>query len=177
MQSRPGAASASAAPPRVGPDPSIVTDPGVLRFYRHWLELRRGRRFPSRRDVDPTAIPDMLPNVLLLDVHYDPLDFEYRLVGDEIVSRLGPHKGRRVHEACLINVSSSAYRNYCAVVETGAPQFLEGAAAVACLDGRQVVVSRVHCPLSSDGETIDKIFSYVAFLPWPGAAQGTASGR
>ena len=154
--------------PRVGFDPSVSSDPGVHEFYRYWLDLRGDRRFPSRRDVDPTAIPHLLPNVLLLDIHRDPLDFEYRLIGDEIVTRLGAQKGRRVRQACLMNVSSSAYRNYCAVVEAGAPQFLEGLATTACPDGRRVVLSRVHCPLSSDGETIDKIISYVAFLPWPG---------
>jgi hypothetical protein len=157
----------SSPAPRVGVDPSIASDPGVQEFYRYWLGLRRGRRFPSRRDIDPAAIPRLLPKVLLLDVHRDPLDFEYRLIGDEVASRLGPQKGKRVREACLINVSSSAYRNYCTVVETGEPQFLEGLAALAYLGGRRVVVSRVHCPLSSDGETIDNIFSYVAFLPWP----------
>lgn len=154
--------------PKVGFDPSVTSDAGVREFHRYWLELRGDRRFPSRRDIDPSAIPHLLPNVLLLDVHRDPLDFEYRLIGDEIVTRLGAQKGKRVRQACLINVSSSAYRNYCAVVEAGAPQFLEGVAATAvCRDGRRIVVSRVHCPLSSDGETIDKIFSYVAFLPWP----------
>ncbi len=101
---------------------------------------------------------------MLLDVFYDPLDFEYRLIGDDVVKRLGSLKGKRVREAALINESSSAYRNYCLVIETGAPQFLEGVAIVAYRRDRAVVVSRVHCPLSADGETIDKIISYLAFL-------------
>jgi hypothetical protein len=172
MHRRSPAALPPTESPRVGADPGIATHPGVQEFHRYWLELRRGRRFPSRRDIDPGAIRHLLPNVLLLDVHRDPLDFEYRLIGDEVVSRLGPQKGKRVREACLINVSSSAYRNYCAVVESGAPQFLEGPAAVASLDGRQIALSRVHCPLSTDGEAIDKIFSYVAFLPWPAREPG-----
>jgi PAS domain-containing protein len=163
--------------PRVGFDPCVASDPGVQEFFRYWLGLRQGRRLPSRRDIDPADIRHLLPNVLLLDIHRDPLDFEYRLIGDEVASRLGPQKGKRVREACLINVSSSAYRNYCAVVETGAPQFLEGPAALACLGGRRVVVSRVHCPLSSDGEVVDKIFSYVAFLPWPGHENIVAAAR
>ena len=172
MHRRTHAAPPPIASPRVGADPTIATDPDVQEFHRYWLGLRRGRRYPSRRDIDPGAIPHLLPNVLLLDVHREPLDFEYRLIGDEVISRLGAQKGKRVREACLINVSSSAYRNYCAVVETGLPQFLEGPASVACLDGRRIVLSRVHCPLSSDGETIDKIFSYVAFLPWPAQETG-----
>ena len=149
---------------RSGADPSIVTNARVLEFYHYWLAQCRGRRFPRRADIEPTDIPHLLSGIVLLDVHADPLDFEYRLIGDTIVTRLGNLKGKRVREAALINVSSSAYKNYCRVIETGVPQFLEGVAVSAYREGRPVLMSRVHCPLSSDGRTIDKIISYLAFL-------------
>jgi hypothetical protein len=149
---------------RVGGDPAIVTNPRVLEFYHYWLAQRGSRRFPRRADIEPTDIPHLLSGIMLLDVHYDPLDFEYRLIGDDIVRRSGNLKGKRVREAALLNASSPAYRNYCEVVETGAPQFLEGTAISAYREGRPTLVSRVHCPLSDDGETINKIISYLAFL-------------
>jgi hypothetical protein len=121
-------------------------------------------RFPSRKDIEPTEIPHLLSGIVLLDVHREPLDFEYRLLGDDVVTRLGSLKGKFVRTAALINLSSSAYRNYCEVVETGVPQFLEGLATGAYRQGRPALMSRVHCPLSADGETVDKIISYVAFL-------------
>jgi PAS domain len=149
---------------RIGADPAIVTNPRVLEFHRYWLARRGGRRFPSRRDIEPTDIPHLLPGILLLDVRYDPLDFEYRLLGDDVVMRFGSLKGKLVRTAALINLSSSAYSNYCEVVETGVPQFLEGRATGAYHQGRPSVISRVHCPLSADGDSVDKIISYVAFL-------------
>ena len=157
-------ATAETADARVGEDPAIVTNAQVQEFHRYWLTRRGDRRFPARSDIQPTDIPHLLAGIVLLDVHYEPLDFEYRLIGDTIVTRLGSLKGKRVREAALINVSSSAYKNYCRVIETGVPQFLEGIAVSAYRQGRPALMSRVHCPLSADGKTIDKIISYLAFL-------------
>jgi hypothetical protein len=149
---------------RFGPDPALVTNARVLEFYHYWLARRGKRRFPSRAEIEPTDIPHLLSGIVLLDVYYDPLDFEYRLIGGDIVKRSGNLKGKRVRQASLLNPSSPAYRNYCEVVETGAPQFFEGTAIGAYRPGRPTLVSRVHCPLSDDGETINKLISYLAFL-------------
>ncbi len=43
---------------------------------------------PSRKDIEPTEIPDLLANVVLVDVTQDPLDFRYRLIGTAIVERI-----------------------------------------------------------------------------------------
>jgi hypothetical protein len=84
-------------------DPAIAGDARVLAFHRYWLARRGARRFPARRDIEPTDIPHLLSGILLLDVHYDPLDFEYRLIGGDIVARSGLFKGKRVREAALRN--------------------------------------------------------------------------
>jgi hypothetical protein len=148
---------------RVGFEPEIVASPPVRELYAYWLKLRGERRFPAKAEIDLVAIPRLAANLMLLKVTYEPLDFEYRIVGDDIASRLGNVKGRRVREAALINVDASAYRNYCAVVEAGKPQFMEGWAAIPFRADEPFLLSRVHCPLSSDGETIDYIVSCVAF--------------
>lgn len=148
---------------RVGFDPAIVTNPSVHEFHRHWLSLKGDREFPAKADFDPVAVPRLLPGILLMRVHQEPLDFEYRIIGEEVVARLGNLKGRRVREAALLNTASSAYKNYVAVIEARRPQFLEGTATVAYRD-RPTRVSRVHCPLSADGRRIDHIISYAHFI-------------
>jgi hypothetical protein len=164
-QPSPGGTGGDAPPTvTVGSDPAIVSDKRVLEFYRYWLARRGERRFPRRADIEPTDIPHLLSGVMLLDVHYEPLDFEYRLTGDAIVSRLGSLKGKRVREAAQVNVASTAYGNYCRMIESGVPQFLNGSAILAYRPGRPTLMSRVHCPLSTDGITIDKIISYFSFL-------------
>src|SRR4051794_14151482 len=90
----------------VGDDPAIAGDERVLAFHRYWLARRGERRFPARRDIEPTDIPHLLSGIVLLDVHYDPLDFEYRLIGGDIVGRSGLIKGKRVREAALRNGAS-----------------------------------------------------------------------
>jgi hypothetical protein len=100
---------------------------------------------------------------MLLRVTYGPLDFEYRIVGDEIGTRLGSVKGRHVRESALINVDTSAYRNYCAVIAARRPQFLEGWASISFRGEERHLLSRVHCPVSEDGGRIDHIVSCVAF--------------
>jgi len=165
LGSRRAAASASAElDTRVGDDPAIVTNARVREFHDYWLARRGERRFPAKSDIEPTDIPHLLAGIVLLDVHREPLDFEYRLIGDDIAARFGRLKGKRVREAALLNNASSAYTNYCRVVETGVPQFLEGIAVSIQRQGRPILVSRVHCPLSSNGDTIDKIISCLAFL-------------
>src|SRR6266446_8124780 len=123
----PGAAMPDALPDgRVGDDPAIADNARVLEFHRYWLARRGERRFPARSDIEPTDIPHLLSGILLLDVYYEPLDLEYRLIGGDIVARSGLLKGKRVREAALRNPASTAYENYCRMIASGVPQFLRG---------------------------------------------------
>ncbi len=149
---------------RLGASPEIVSSEKVLDFYRFWLARCRDGRLPAKSDMDPVEMAPFLSSLVLLKLHRDPLDFEYRVIGENIISRLGNMTGRRVRDAALVNLSGSAYRNYCAVVEQRAPQFLEGTAITAFRSDRAFLVSRVHCPLAADGETIDHIISCMTFL-------------
>lgn len=58
----------------------------VRRLHEYWRAKAETRgSVPQRRDIDPIELPDLLPNLLLLDVEADPLRFRYRLVGTRIV--------------------------------------------------------------------------------------------
>ena len=155
----------------IGFEPDIISAAGVRRFHDYWLALRGARRFPTKAEFDITAIPSLASNLLLLNVYYDPLDFEYRIIGEDIAIRFKNLKGRRVREAVLVNVGKSAYLNYCAVVETGRPQFMEGWITLTDRGDQPCHLSRVHCPLSTDGETIDHIVSCIAFAYLPASCR------
>jgi PAS domain len=154
----------ASAGPRIGTSPDIVTSARVLTFYEFWLARCRNGRLPKKADMDPVAMKTFLSGIVLTKVHRDPLDFEYRIIGDEVIARLGNMTGKRVRGGVLINLSNAAYQNYCAVVESKVQQFLEGTAITAFRKDRPHTFSRVHCPLSDDGETVDYIISYVTFL-------------
>lgn len=68
-----------------------VHDNRLRRLYAYWLEHKGDRRFPSRRDIDPTDFSYLLGDVMLVDVLRNPLRFKVRLHGTNLVDR-----GKRV---------------------------------------------------------------------------------
>jgi hypothetical protein len=149
---------------RVGTNPEIVTIPLVRQFFQFWRSRSREGRLPTKADMDPTEMRAFLRNIVLSQVHYDPLEFEYRIIGDELIARFGRNLMRhRVRQAASNKFTKSIYERYCAVVESRQPQFLEGEGLSAVREDRPILMSRVHCPLASD-ERIDYIISCVAFL-------------
>src|SRR5688500_16016109 len=58
--------------------------PDLVDVFDYWDERRRGRVAPSRADIDPLDLVEVLPRVMLADVSTDPMDFRYRLSGTGI---------------------------------------------------------------------------------------------
>lgn len=54
----------------------------------YWNEMRGSEDLPSYDLFDPTALPALLPDILVCRIHREPLDFEYTLVGANV---------RRIH--------------------------------------------------------------------------------
>jgi len=74
-------------------------DQRLARLYAYWLEKRGARAAPSRADLDPGEIPDLLPILNLIEVSWEPLGFRHRLVGAELIQRLGRNaRGKEVGE-------------------------------------------------------------------------------
>ena len=63
---------------------SHIRDPRVHRLLGYWLSKRGDRRLPSRADIDPAEIPELLPNVILIDVDHHARRFRMRLAGTAI---------------------------------------------------------------------------------------------
>ena len=42
--------------------------PRLQRLYEYWRSKVRDRRLPARADIDPLDIPDLLSNLVLIDV-------------------------------------------------------------------------------------------------------------
>ena len=55
----------------------------------HWESLRNGRSFPTRAEIDPTAIYNALPYVSVLQYHQDPFRIQFRLIGNEVARLYG----------------------------------------------------------------------------------------
>lgn len=130
------------------------TSEKAKRLYGYWDSKRAGRKMPSRRDIDPTDIWPLLPNVHMSDWFTNPDRIRYRLAGTELVASIGREiSGRWLAEFHTdpsdLNETLSLYRK---VAQTKAPVF--GSTIATNL---RVGVDRfewVLCPLSEDGEEV-----------------------
>jgi hypothetical protein len=66
-----------------------IRHPRLRRFYDYWLGKCGGRRFPSRREIDPLDFPYVLGDLMLVDVLGDPPRFRARLHGANLATRAG----------------------------------------------------------------------------------------
>lgn len=64
-------------------------DPRLAYLFDYWCSKKGDRIAASRTDLLPSEIKPFLPIMNLIDVERDPLRFRHRLVGTEIVDRLG----------------------------------------------------------------------------------------
>lgn len=66
-----------------------VQDSNVRQFLQLWFEARSNGKVPGKDFLDPLRLRFLLGSLSLLEVQADPLRFRYRLVGTDIVQRLG----------------------------------------------------------------------------------------
>src|SRR5690349_8079353 len=66
-----------------------MVSPVIEAGFTYWNAKRLGRRIPERADFDPVLeIPKLLPNIILIDVQLQPMDFRFRLVGSYVRQNL-----------------------------------------------------------------------------------------
>lgn len=76
-----------------------VRTPILRRGIDYWLAKRGNRLFPSRDDIKPREISNILTNMVLARVIDGGADFELRIVGDEVARAYrAPLGNRRLSE-------------------------------------------------------------------------------
>jgi hypothetical protein len=147
-----------------------------LELYRYWLSKRGARVMPSRGDINPADISQLLPYLMVVERAGE--QFRYRQVGSAIVEAVG-------YDATGINVGS-----YIAAPETAAqvrvifdwvytaagPVFVAG--EMLHKTGANINLSLLTGPLSEDGVAVDMCISTfavrfsAALAPEPGWLRG-----
>lgn len=131
--------------------------PEIDRALAYWREKKAGRELPSRADIDPLEIAKSLPRVMMTEVHYDPLEFRYRLAGTGLFAVHGQElTGMRAQDLQPPEFGALIHRHYCDAVERRAPIL-----HVIELRTDDVTTSyaRIILPLSSDGSVIDRLLT------------------
>lgn len=69
-------------------DVSIVHSERIRKLNAYWLTKAKGG-VPSRSEIDPVDVRELLPNLMMIDMVGDPVRFRYRLVGTRVVQYTG----------------------------------------------------------------------------------------
>lgn len=135
-----------------------IDSPRLRQLYDYWLSKRNGNRLPRRADIDPTEIPQLMPNLLLVDVEYDPFRVRYRLVGTQIVEATGfEFTGKYLDEIVLPDDEGPFLESYQLAAESKAAVLTR---IKWRLDAETTgEYDACFLPLSEDGATVDKILS------------------
>jgi hypothetical protein len=139
----------------------------IRALYEYWCGLTPNGEMPGRQHFDPLDIPQLLPNIWLIEVHREPLRFWRRVVGSRIEEFAGRNltKGwvaERLSEERL----SGVYKNLTQVVDSGQPSWRRGKSMIYYEKGF-TDLERLYLPMSSDGETVDMILAMTVFYPLP----------
>ena len=121
-------------------------------------------RLPSRADIEPLDIPDLLPQVVLLDVVRDPWNFRFRLIGTNVVYHLNKDwTGSWFTEIGHMTPPSKIFTNCVEVSSTGTP--LRSKTSYVGPHAQFVTAEDIILPLADDGETPDKLLMFVEHFP------------
>jgi hypothetical protein len=141
------------------PPPSA--DARVHQLFRYWQDIHpAGGGLPGRAQIDPTAIPGLLPFVWLADVQRAPLlRFRYRLLGTEHAHVFGrDYTGHWLDETHVNFTTSPAYRQYLAAVEQGRVGYRRGHTLI-MLPKEYRSIERLLLPLARDGKAVDMLLA------------------
>ncbi len=132
-----------------------IKQPKLVELYDYWHSKLGGRRYPSRRDIDPTEMKFALGNIDLVEVGYDPIVFTFRLSGSVIDSNEGFNmQGKTLDEYPLPEHREAIRRTYLEALHSGAPHYEE---LDRIADGKLHRYGRLILPLSEDGKVIDML--------------------
>jgi hypothetical protein len=135
-----------------------IANARLRRLYDYW-EAKRGERVaPTRRDINPVEIPDLLGCVNIYEVREDPRDFKIRLNGSEVAEMLGRDITGKYCSTVISGpdaVRCKAAFNIC--VDRRSPAIVE--TSLAFSDKPYITQTMIVLPLSSDGERVDMIIT------------------
>jgi len=138
-----------------------------------WRAAQHGDALPSVDAIDPVALKDLLPHIVLIDVIWPgagqapqtPVDFRYRLIGAHSVDAHGVNlTGTQVSDLSKFGPAyrdnmMRFYKNICA---TGAPVAAGGSLRMIGKGYR--AFEAIYVPFSKAGMVVDRILASVVYL-------------
>jgi hypothetical protein len=164
---------------RLAPLDSSKFHPKARQLFAYWLRIHPADRLPGRQHLQPAEIPELLPNLCLVEVHREPARFRYRLTGSFVDARHG-----RCLTGCWLDEihagtggGAALLQDYRQVVTARTACWRRGPARV-LPSPLSALVEALRLPLASDGETIDMILEISLYFDARGRETvGSALGK
>ncbi|HEY7688671.1 MAG TPA: PAS domain-containing protein [Dongiaceae bacterium] len=167
VEGRAGTALAGAAAPVDWCSPKIGR---VDRLYGYWQSRCQGRAVPLRRDIEPQDIKDLLPYLIIAELHQDPLRVRYRLGGAAVNEAMGYNiAGHWLHEMDVAGGHEAWIGFYRRMAETQRPVFGRSVGTLS-----NVIMFSCNfalLPVSQNGEAIDQCLEIENWEAERGSAQ------
>lgn len=135
-----------------------LREPLCIHMLEYWKSVRGSRDMPRPDEMDPIKFARFMPNLLMLQVNWEPFDLTYRLLGEDIVAAHGANfRGRRVIEVDehKQGFGSLLFDFYKFVAEARRPYAASG--SMEYMGRGHVTFEGVYMPLSLDGVRTDRI--------------------
>lgn len=125
----------------------------VHQLHGYWTGKLRGRPMPTRADIDPAEVKDLLPFLIITDITGEPFRIRFRLLGSKVVAESGSDfTGRYLDEMIPADVEDQWEACYRLVWREQRPVF--GDTTVPTLDGGTFSYEFGIFPLGPAGETV-----------------------
>jgi hypothetical protein len=136
----------------------------IAQVLRYWNSVRKGSDFSARADIDPAEIKAALPHVMITALSYHPFRVLYRLVGTEIVHWARADFTNRYADELIFDDEGRDWTDYYrAVVDARQPAY--GVADWSEKGRNPMWVESAICPLSDDGQIIDRCLAVEDYEP------------
>jgi hypothetical protein len=126
----------------------------------YWRSLRKGRRFPARKDLHPRDMAGILRDIVLVRIIDGGADYEYRIVGDAQAQAYAvPLQGRRISEIAVTapwfgHIATTVYEH---VRRSGEPLILRGRIGREFPEAKFVYHETVFLPLGASDDAVDHL--------------------
>lgn len=136
--------------------------PLLHEVHAYWRAKCGDRAMPARADLDPIDIPELLPNLILIDVIPPSGRLRVRLVGTWIVNQFGrDYTGRYLDEIDFGEAQDEIVREYSAAAAAAYPVCSDH--RYRNLGGQIYDIERLILPLSEDGERVSMLLIVLDF--------------
>jgi hypothetical protein len=145
-------------------------DDRLRKLLAYWESKRRGRRMPSRADIDPLDLREHMGNLVLIDVEHDPLRLRYRLIGTNITRAMNRDStGKYYDEIYPEELLDSIYDSFRWILKHRRPARTYGQAFYP--DKNFYRYEIVNLPLSDDDDVVNMVIGELLFSLSPAPGQ------